>query len=269
MMKTLYNFTQGDTPILVSVPHAGTHIPADIAETMTVAALRVEDTDWFADELYDVAPALGIGLLAATHSRYVVDLNRDPGNVSLYPGKSVTELVPTTTFAHEPVYIDGGTPDATEIARRVARYWRPYHALLECEIARLLAKFGTVVLWDGHTIRSIVPRFFDGQLTDMNFGSAKGKAACAHLIAAVRSASDAVGGYSVVWDDRFIGGYITRTYGRPAANIHAIQLEMTWRTYMVEQSPYTLAPERAAKARAYITACLCAARDWALAASRV
>ncbi len=264
-MEPLYKFTSGEAPVLVSVPHAGTHIPAKIASTMTPAALRVEDTDWFVDALYDVAPALGIGLLTATHSRYVVDLNRAPDDVSLYPGKSVTELVPTTTFAHQPIYAPGHTPDADEIARRVAHYWRPYHTLLRDELDRLTAKYGAVVLWDGHSIRSVVPRFFDGVLTDMNFGTAKGQAASESLVAAVSGAANSTGGYGAVWDDRFIGGYITRTYGKPAARVHAIQLEMTWRTYMVEQAPYKLDPGRAAKARAYIAACLAAARDWARA----
>jgi len=176
--------------------------------------------------------------------------------------------VPTSTFAHAPIYAQGRNPDAAEIARRVVTYWRPYHAALRVELDRLAAKHGTVVLWDGHSIRSVVPRFFDGELTEMNFGSAKGQAAEAGLTAAVRAAAESAGDYAAVWDGRFIGGYITRTYGRPAANIHAIQLEMTWRTYMVEQAPYTLAADRAAKARSYIAACLRAACDWALVARK-
>jgi len=264
-MEPLYKFAPGDVPVLVSVPHAGIYIPAEIASTMTPAALRVEDTDWFVDALYDVAPALGIGLLTATHSRYVVDLNRDPGDVSLYPGKNVTELVPRTTFKHEPIYGPGYVPDAEMIAQRVALYWRPYHSVIRNELDRLMSRFGVAVLWDGHSIRSVVPRFFDGVLTDMNFGTAKGQATGASLVAAVRDAVNSNGEYHAIWDARFIGGYITRTYGKPEAGVHAIQLEMTWRTYMVEQAPYALDPDRAAKARGYITACLVAARDWALA----
>jgi N-formylglutamate deformylase len=267
-MESLYRFTVGEVPVLVSVPHAGMYIPAAIASTMTPEALRVEDTDWFVDTLYDVAPSLGIGLLTATHSRYVIDLNRAPDNVSLYPGRSVTELVPTTTFANEPIYRPDQIPDAVEIANRIELYWQPYHRALRHELDRLAAKFGVAVLWDGHSIRSIVPRFFSGVLTDMNFGTAKGAAAGASLVAAVRRAASAAGRFSAVWDGRFIGGYITRTYGKPAAGIHAIQLEMTWRSYMLEQAPYALAPDRAAKARAYIVACLRAARNWALAESK-
>jgi N-formylglutamate deformylase len=267
-MEPLYRFAVSEVPVLVSVPHAGIYIPAAIASTMTPEALRVEDTDWFVDTLYNVAPSLGIGLLTATHSRYVIDLNRAPDNVSLYPGKSVTELVPTTTFANEPIYQPGQIPNANEIANRIKLYWEPYHQALRHELDRLTAKFGVAVLWDGHSIRSVVPRFFSGVLTDMNFGTAKGAAAGVSLVAAVRSAASSAGSLSAVWDSRFIGGYITRTYGKPAAGIHAIQLEMTWRSYMVEQAPYALAPDRAAKARAYIVACLRAARDWALAESK-
>ena len=267
-MESLYRFTVGEVPVLVSVPHAGMYIPAAIASTMTPEALRVEDTDWFVDTLYDVAPSLGIGLLTATHSRYVIDLNRAPDNVSLYPGRSVTELVPTTTFANEPIYRPDQLPDAFEIANRIQLYWEPYHRALRHELDRLAAKFGVAVLWDGHSIRSVVPRFFSGVLTDMNFGTAKGAAAGASLVAAVGRAASAAGSFSAVWDGRFIGGYITRTYGKPAAGIHAIQLEMTWQSYMLEQAPYALVPDRAAKTRAYIVACLRAARDWAFAGSK-
>jgi N-formylglutamate deformylase len=267
-MESLYRFTVGEVPVLVSVPHAGMYIPAAIASTMTPEALRVEDTDWFVDTLYDVAPSLGIGLLTATHSRYVIDLNRAPDNVSLYPGRSVTELVPTTTFANEPIYRPDQLPDAFEIANRIQLYWEPYHRALRHELDRLAAKFGVAVLWDGHSIRSVVPRFFSGVLTDMNFGTAKGAAAGASLVAEVRRAASAAGSFSAVWDGRFIGGYITRTYGKPAAGIHAIQLEMTWQSYMLEQAPYALVPDRAAKTRAYIVACLRAARDWAFAGSK-
>ena len=267
MLEPTYNLKVGEVPVLVSVPHAGTYIPPEIAMTMTPAALRTEDTEGFVDALYDVAPSLGIGLLTATHSRYVVDLNRGPDDVSLYPGKSVTELVPTTTFAHQPIYASGRIPDADEIARRVSLFWRPYHVALRRELDRLTARFGVAVLWDGHSIRSVVPRFFDGVLTDMNFGTAKGRAAGASLVAAVQIAVNLDGAYGAVWDDRFIGGYITRAYGRPETCVHAIQLEMTWRTYMIEQAPYELDPGRAAKARSFIATCLRAARDWAVAES--
>ena len=266
-MDEVFGFVPGDAPLLVSVPHAGTRIPPAIAATMTPEALRTEDTDWFVDALYDVAPRLGIGLIVARQSRYVVDINRDPTNASLYPGRSVTELVPLTTFAFEPIYAAGREPGPAEVEARVNHYWRPYHDALRAEVGRLRARHGVAVLWDGHSIRSQVPRFFDGTLADMNFGSVHGQSADPSLVAAVHRAAQGHGGYSVVWDGRFVGGHITRSLGRPAEGVHAIQLEMTWRTYMAEQAPYRLDPERADRARCFIAGCLAAARDWALAAS--
>ena len=134
-----FRFREGRTPLLVSMPHVGLHIPGDTATGMTKLALTLPDTDWHIDQLYDFLDDLGASVIAATHSRYVIDLNRPPDGASLYPGKATTELCPTVTFDGEPLYRDGAAPDETETVRRVTHYWKPYHDKLEAELAGGLA----------------------------------------------------------------------------------------------------------------------------------
>jgi N-formylglutamate deformylase len=234
-MADPFTFHAGTTPVLVSLPHGSTYIPSEISERMTDAASRTPDTDWHMEQLYDFAAEMGAGTLAATHSRYVVDLNRDPTGLELYKNANNTELCPTTTFDLEPLYIPTEEPDGEEIAERIETYWQPYHGKLKQELESLKEKFGIAVLFDGHSIRSEVPRFYDGRISDFNLGSARGDSAAPDL--ADKAFATLLGhGYSAVWDERFTGGYITRNYGDPGGAIHALQLELTWRNYMNEES---------------------------------
>lgn len=244
-MDGTYRFTPGATPLLISMPHVGTELPAEIAERMTPEALRLADTDWHVDALYDVADSVSAGVLAATHSRYVVDLNRDPAGEDLYPGADNTEIVPTTTFAREPIYQENAAPDDREISRRIALYWRPYHFRIRDVIADMRTRFGFAVLFDAHSIRSRVPRFFDGVLPDFNFGTASGVSADHGLAARAYAALDAAEGFTAVANGRFTGGYITRTYGAPDEDVHTLQLELSQRTYMDETHPYAYRPDLA------------------------
>jgi N-formylglutamate deformylase len=180
----------------------------------------------------------------------VGDLNRDPEGNKLYPGRAETALVPITTFAGEAIYAPGDAPDERETALRKAMYWQPYHDALADELARLRRKHPRVVLWDGHSIKSRVPMFFDGQLPDFNLGTANG-ASCspalqARLTEVLRErAVGSDGHYSHVANGRFKGGYITRHYGRPDGGVEAVQLELAQYTYMDEDS-FEYLPERAA-----------------------
>jgi len=234
-MAEPYRFRAGRTPLLVSMPHTGTHIPVSLKKRMTAAALGLPDTDWHLEKLYDFLPQIGASVLVATHSRYVVDLNRPPDNANLYPGQDSTPLVPLDTFHRQPLYRSGHEPPESETAERVATYWRPYHAKLAGELERLLEKFDYAVLWDAHSIFSEVPRFFAGKLAELNLGTADGKS-CANGIG--EALMSKVSGYSAVLNGRFKGGYITRTYGNPAKGIHAVQLELSEATYMSESAPY-------------------------------
>ncbi|MBE9557725.1 MAG: N-formylglutamate deformylase [Proteobacteria bacterium] len=256
-------FRQGAGPLLVSMPHVGLHIPDDIAADMTPLARTVSDTDWHIDRLYDFLDDLGASAIAATHSRYVVDLNRSPDGASLYPGQATTGLCPAGTFDDEPLYRDGAAPGQAEIERRVARYWKPYHDKLEAELARLKAAHGYALLWDAHSIRSVVPRLFEGPLPDLNIGTANGASCDPDMARRVLQAAESAQGYSAVLNGRFKGGYITRRYGQPDDDIHAIQLELSQRTYMEESSPFTFREELAEGVRPVIKSMLTAMLDWA------
>ena len=239
-------FHQGTQPLLISMPHAGTYVPSALAARFTEEARQVPDTDWHMERLYAFAKDMGASILAATHSRYVVDLNRPPDGASLYPGQSVTGLCPVDTFDDTPIYTRGDVPDDSEIAARRDAVWAPYHAQLRAELDRIRAQHGVAVLWDAHSIRSVLPRFFEGKLPDLNLGTADG-ASCSpalaqELLAIARSAP----GYNGVLNGRFKGGHITRHYGQPERNIHAVQLEMTQCSYMQEALPFSYLPEVAA-----------------------
>ncbi|WP_266181207.1 N-formylglutamate deformylase [Dyella humicola] len=232
-----YTLHRGTAPLLISLPHDGSAIPAAIADRMLPAARRSVDTDWHVGRLYEpLAKALGASVLRPVASRYVVDLNRPADGQALYPGRRETGLVSTIGFNGEPLYLDGAEPTADEIQRRVNEFWRPYHDALSQELERLRAEHGRVVLWEGHSIRSRVPMLFDGQLPDFNLGTADGASCDNTLQQQLRAALEGQSQYSFVVNGRFKGGYITRHYGRPESGVHAVQLELAQLNYMDEDS---------------------------------
>jgi N-formylglutamate deformylase len=259
----LFRLTPGETPVLVNVPHAGTHVPAELARDLTDAGRGVPDTDWHVDRLYEFVPTLGAGLMVASHSRYVVDLNRDPEDRPLYPGADNTEICPTSTFDREAIYRLGVTPDEAAVAARIERYWRPYHTALAAELARLHRRFGVACLLDAHSIRSRVPRFFSGRLPDLNLGSAGGTSADHGLTRRAMATLEAAAGFSAVLDGRFKGGYITRHYGEPPAGRQALQLEMAQAVYMEEAPPWRYRPDLAERIRPTLRRLLEAIIAWA------
>lgn len=261
MPNDIVTLQRGQAPLLISLPHDGSDIPAEIAARMHPAARRSIDTDWHVGRLYaPLAERLGASLLRPSLSRYVVDLNRPADGHALYPGQRETGLVPTIGFDGAPLYERGAEPDADEISRRVDAYWQPYHQTLEQELQRLLAQHGRVVLWEGHSIRSHVPMLFDGRLPDFNLGTASG-ASCGEplqqrLAALLRARED----YSHAVNGRFKGGYITRHYGRPDVHVQAVQLELSQCNYMDEDS-LDYRPDRAAAVQSLIELLLQACLD--------
>ena len=237
-MNEIFRFHRGTTPLLVSIPHGGVHVPDSLARRLTPEALVLADTDWHVERLYDFAGAMGAGVIAATHSRYVVDLNRPPDGAALYANADNTELCPTTSFAREPLYRPGDAPGKDEIESRVAAYWRPYHDKLTAEIEHLRSRHGVAVLFDAHSIRSEVPRFFEGRLVDFNLGTAAGASADGGLAERLLAVCAKAGAYGSVLNGRFTGGYITRSHGRPENAVHAVQLELSQATYMDEEPPF-------------------------------
>lgn len=262
MSEGTFTLRRGSAPLLVSLPHVGTGIPDWLQPRLVAGALQVEDADWHLDRLYGFARELGASVIVPAHARYVVDLNRPPENTPMYSGANNTELCPTRFFSGGPLYVEGQAPDDAEVQARLARYWRPYHEALAAELARLRAAHGHAVLWDGHSIRSELPWLFDGRLPDLNLGTAGGASCAPSLRAALMRALEAQDRYTHVTDGRFKGGYITRHYGRPGDGVHAVQLEMCWSTYMVEQPPYAIDPPRAARLEPVLRALLQAALSW-------
>jgi len=233
-----FTLHRGRLPLLVSLPHDGSAIPDALAARMTDEARGAPDTDWHVSRLYAfVRDELGASLLVPRFSRYVVDLNRPPDDTSLYPGQNTTGLCPARCFSGRDIYHDGQLPDAAEVQARLDRYWRPYHDALAAELARLQARHGRVVLWEGHSIRgSDLPFLFDGRLPDLNLGTASGESCSAATQMALEAVLGAQHEYDWVSNGRFRGGYITRHYGRPAQGVDAVQLEISQRTYMDEAS---------------------------------
>lgn len=233
-MTDVFSFAKGHAPLLVSVPHDGRQLPDSLRVRMTPAGTAIPDTDWHVAELYEFARNLGASMLVANYSRYVVDLNRPASDDALYEGQVATGLCPTRSFAGENIYRNGAI-EADEMAQRVETYWRPYHEKIEQEIERMLAEHGVALLWDAHSITGVVPRLFDGELPALNIGSNSGNS-CARSVerAVVRVAGEST--YPSVVNGRFKGGYITRHYGDPDNNVHALQLEIAQRTYMDEST---------------------------------
>ena len=248
---------RGSAPLLISLPHDGIALPEDIAVRVTPEARSVPDTDWFVSRLYDFARRLGASVLVPNYSRYVVDLNRPPDDVSLYPGQNTTGLCPAVRFSGDPVYLPGQEPSAAEVAARVERYWRPYHEALAQELARLRAAHGRVLLWEGHSIRSVVPFLFEGRLPDLNVGTAAGASCAPERQARLESVLSTQQDYTWIANGRFKGGYITRHYGRPAEGVDAVQLELAQCTYM-DEATGRYEPERAEKLQRLLQALLVA-----------
>ena len=232
----IFTLHRGSAPLLVSLPHDGTLVPSDIEARLAPSARRVPDTDWHVSRLYAFAKELGASLIVPRYSRYVVDLNRPPDDTSLYPGQNTTGLCPIVQFSGEGIYRNGDEPSADEIQARVRLYWRPYHDALAAEVARIKTQHGRAIVWEGHSIRSIVPFLFDGTLPDLNLGTANGASCSPDLQRRLMDVLHAQRDYAFVLNGRFKGGYITRHFGRPQENVHAIQLELAQVNYMDEQT---------------------------------
>ena len=249
------------------MPHVGTTLPEGLEARLAPPARALPDTDWLLVELYDFLPELGVTRLHAEHPRQLIDLNRPPDDAPLY-ATTTTGLLPAELFAGVPAWQPGEQPDAAEQAVLLDRYWRPYHDALSQERARLRERHGEMLLLDLHSIRSEVPRLFEGVLPDFNLGTNRGHASPPSLARALEEAL-VEGPYTQVTDGRFRGGYITRRYGEPAKGLHALQLELSQATYMDEAA---LAPRiedgRAAQVRPWLRAFVETALRWIEARTR-
>lgn len=261
---------RGDAPLIISFPHTGTAIPDGIASRMISTWRASKDTDWWIHRLYDFGHALGATTIRTSMSRSVIDVNRDPNGLSLYPGQPTTELCPTRTFDGEPLYI-AGEPDALEIRDRRTQYFEPYHDTLAAEITRLRARYDRIVLYEAHSIRSRISRLFDGLLPNFNIGTNEGASCDAALTARIEAICDR-SAFTRVTNGRFKGGWTTRHYGRPAEGVAAVQMELACRGYLDEPDeeltnanwPPLWQPARAAPMRAVLSEILHACISFAL-----
>ncbi|GBQ87435.1 N-formylglutamate amidohydrolase [Acetobacter nitrogenifigens DSM 23921 = NBRC 105050] len=262
-MSPVFTLTPGSSPILVTIPHAGTALAPGMEARMTVRGLRLPDTDWYMPDLYNGAALRGVGVLTAHYSRYVVDLNRGADDAALYPGRPSTGLAPHLTFDGTPIYLEGEAPGGEEIAQRTEAYWRPYHDAVTAELKRLRAKHGWAILWDAHSIRSQVERLFEGVLPDLNVGTNSGASCAASLSNAVMEQVGMSPDYTHVLNGRFRGGYTTRHYGTPGTGVHAVQLEIAQSTYLAsEDDPWPADATKSARLRDAINGLLDTLLSW-------
>lgn len=250
-MDKVLSFTRGRVPLLISMPHPGLNLTPVVRDGLVDEAVSLPDTDWHIPRLYDFAHDLGASTLAAEYSRFVIDLNRPSDDKPLYAG-ATTGLYPSTLFEGDPLFKEGKEPSKEERARYLEQIWTPYHDTLRIELERLRDAFGYAMLFDAHSIRGHIPHLFDGRLPDFNLGTFNGASCDPELEKRVEAVCAGARSYSHVLNGRFKGGHITRHYGNPAQNIHAVQLELAQSTYMEEFVPFHYRKDLAEPTRAVL-----------------
>ena len=231
-LKT-FSFYEGNSPLLVSIPHDGRLLSDDINKLFKEKFLELPDTDWHMNRLYESFKDTQWNIISANFSRYVVDLNRSSDDTKLYKDYQSTGLCPIKSFSGEHLYSDDNEISEFIIKRRVESYWKPYHDKINQTLESIKSKYGYAILWDAHSIKSRIPNLFEGELPNLNIGTNSGESCPNSITESIHKvANDSC--FSVVINDRFKGGYITRHYGKPAENVFAIQMEIAQRTYMNE-----------------------------------
>lgn len=253
--------TKGSGPIVLGFPHSGTQIAPSMRADLNENGALLADTDWHIHKLYQGLLAGATSVRTLVH-RYVIDANRDPEGISLYPGQNTTTLCPITDFDGRAIYRPGRAPDQVEIEKRRADFHAPYHAALQTELDRVRTIHGFALLFDCHSIRSNIPFLFDGTLPDFNFGSADGTSCAPEIVALTKSVPIAESGYSLVYNGRFKGGWTTRHYGQPKIGQHALQLELAQSSYMQEAAPWHYDPDKAQRLRAVLRPLLSSLSNW-------
>ena len=251
---TMVRVTRGAGPVVIGIPHTGTHVPEAAWAALNERGRALADTDWRVERLHEgLLP--GATVVRMCVHRYVIDCNRDPGGTSLYPGRSTTDLVPLTDFDGRPIWTEA--PDADEVARRREAYHAPYHVALASAIARARGAHGAAILYDAHSIRSRVPRLFEGRLPDLNLGTDDGRSCAPEVEAAAAEVCAGAQGFAHVVNGRFRGGWTTRHHGRPPEGVHAVQMEIAQAAYLAQEvPPWPYDAGRAARLRPVLAAIL-------------
>tara|TARA_R110001583_G_scaffold113010_2_gene263336 strand:- start:6087 stop:6917 length:831 start_codon:yes stop_codon:yes gene_type:complete len=236
-----FQFQQGESPLLISMPHCGLNLTATVKKALTEKAKCLPDTDWYIPEIYGNLAECGVSVISANYSRYVIDLNRSYDDEALYTTKT-TGLFPEILFDESPIFLPDKIPSDTHRSLCKTQIWLPYHQQIERELARIKAKYGFAIVLDAHSIAAEVPMLFEGVLSDFNWGTNAGASCHPALLNSAQAclSSD----YNQIANGRFKGGYITRRFGQPHIGIHAIQLELSQATYLnndlAKQQQYVL-----------------------------
>ncbi|UPA25620.1 N-formylglutamate deformylase [Shinella oryzae] len=248
----LFETHQGTSPVILAFPHTGTDVPADIRERLNDNGRILADTDWHIHKLYDgLLP--DVTTVRATFHRYVIDANRDPAGISLYPGQNTTGLIPETDFDGKPIWKEGQAPTEADIAFRLAGFHAPYHAALAAEIARVKAIHGVAIVYDCHSIRSHIPFLFEGRLPDFNVGTDMGRTCARAIETATYEVCAKADGYTSILNGRFKGGWTVRHYGKPDTGVHAIQMELAQISHLSSEAPpFAYDEDKAARQRVHL-----------------
>lgn len=231
------------TPVVVEVPHAGLSVDALSLATLAAPARSLgRDADLYVDELYAAAPEYGASMLVAHLSRYVCDLNRSETDVdsrAVDGGTAASAphgLIWRSTTEARPALL--GPLSRDELTRRLDHIYRPYHRALAELIEDKKRRFGFAILLCAHSMPSF------GRAGHADPGQARadivpGSRGGTTTNPAVRRVTEETA-ESFAWtlrhDDPYRGGFSTAHYGRPADDVHAIQIELARRLYMDEQS---------------------------------
>lgn len=237
-------------PVIASIPHTGTFVPDEINELMASDEVRkLPMTDWYLQELYDFLGGLGVTVLSANYSRYVIDLNRSPVPLELYPGRFETRLVAEKDFQGEPVFSLYPTDTQIEFYKNLVH--APYHAALQELLDDRKSEFGKVYLFDLHSIASQATLIHGRLNKDIYLGDRDG-------LSCSKKWSEEVAyhyrdqGLLVQHNNPYKGGYITHHYGQDE-QVEALQIEMNQDVYMHSQDiENTLQSEKFSNAKVYL-----------------
>ncbi len=209
-----------DIPVIASIPHAGLYVPPEIDGLFEEQHQRwLRNTDWHLPQLYNFLPELGVTMIEATHSRYVVDLNRDPSG-ELY-GNFARAVIAEKTADGAPVYAKPQDPRL--MAERLNAYHAPYHEILSRTLADKVKRFGQALLLDLHSFMGPINN-------DICIGDRWGGVCSAYVSDAFHDSLSAEG-FDVVRNAPFAGGYIVRKHASPPT-VEALQIELRYTTYI-------------------------------------
>lgn len=251
---------QGNSPLILGLPHTGTFVPDEIQKHLNATGRALADTDWHIDRLY-AGLIENITTVRATFHRYVIDANRDPSGVSLYPGQATTGLVPLSDFDGKNIWVT--PPNAGDVEQRRFAFHAPYHLALEAEMQRVKDIYGFAILYDCHSIRSHIPFLFEGILPDFNIGTNSGATSAPQIEADTLAHCESASAYRSVLNGRFLGGWTTRNYGHPANGFHAIQMELAQSAYLKDEAaPWIYDEPKAARLRETLRQILTSLANW-------